>query len=319
MNLPLDRYLSMLTDRTRLDAYARAIARVVKPGDTVIDLGSGLGTFAVLAAKRGAQRVFAVEKQSIGHFVTDLARGNGTSDRIEFFKGTSSEFHPTERARVCIFDDFSVIDVSGATSQTLSDARDRLLLPNGVFLPHSIEVCLAAAEAPLHPSRSLPTPLATGAEPLDFSALNPVYRSLTWAARIPANQIVSTARVVATLPCASFDTTPLDGAVTVIARKRAVIHGIACWIRLQLCRGISLDTGPAHSDSVYPHIFFPIEPLRVAKGGRVRIRLRRIERMARDGQHVFFDWSAHTRFGEARSSNFGSLTLESVNKARAAR
>ena len=51
----LDQFALMFTDRIRMDAYAAAIQKSVKPGDTVVDLGSGLGIFALLACKAGAR------------------------------------------------------------------------------------------------------------------------------------------------------------------------------------------------------------------------------------------------------------------------
>ena len=52
---------ALLTDAVRVDAFADAIARVVRPGDVVIDAGTGSGVLAVLAARAGAKQVIAVD------------------------------------------------------------------------------------------------------------------------------------------------------------------------------------------------------------------------------------------------------------------
>ena len=60
----LRNYGEMIDDAVRMDAYVAALRRVVKPGDVVLDIGTGTGIFAVLAARLGARRVFAVEPEA---------------------------------------------------------------------------------------------------------------------------------------------------------------------------------------------------------------------------------------------------------------
>ena len=43
----------------RLQQYAAALNRVIKPGDTVLDLGAGLGVLGILSCRAGARRVHA--------------------------------------------------------------------------------------------------------------------------------------------------------------------------------------------------------------------------------------------------------------------
>ncbi len=54
-------YLDLLADPERIEAFDRAIGEAVRPHDVVVDLGCGIGTFAVFAARAGARRVFRVE------------------------------------------------------------------------------------------------------------------------------------------------------------------------------------------------------------------------------------------------------------------
>lgn len=60
-----------LADLERTSAFESAIRAVVKPGDVVLDLGTGSGIMAIFAARAGARRVYAVE---IGPHLNRISR-----------------------------------------------------------------------------------------------------------------------------------------------------------------------------------------------------------------------------------------------------
>src|SRR3954469_11620903 len=84
-------YGHMVADHSRVDAYARALEASVRPGCTVLDLGTGTGIFALVAARLGARRVYAVEPSDAIATAARLARANGVAERIEFIQGFSTE------------------------------------------------------------------------------------------------------------------------------------------------------------------------------------------------------------------------------------
>ena len=93
---------NMLRDRARNDAFLRAIREVVRPGDTVVDVGTGTGILAMAAAASGAERVFAIERSTIIDTARSLVDANGLANKIEFFQGDAADFDAKVQADVII-------------------------------------------------------------------------------------------------------------------------------------------------------------------------------------------------------------------------
>ena len=84
-------YGQMITDTGRLEAYACALEQLIRPSSVVLDLGCGLGVFAILACRLGAARVFAIEPDNVIVLAKEIAAANGVEDRIEFFPQYSTK------------------------------------------------------------------------------------------------------------------------------------------------------------------------------------------------------------------------------------
>ena len=81
----------MLLDEVRVSAYAQAIRATVKPGDVVVDVGTGSGVLAVLAAKAGARKVYAIERGGIADLASRVFHDNGVADRIVLLRGDARD------------------------------------------------------------------------------------------------------------------------------------------------------------------------------------------------------------------------------------
>src|SRR5215475_9662719 len=100
----LDEFGEMVGDALRFPAYREAILQAVRPGDSVVDIGSGPGVFALLACKAGARKVYAIDTESVVEFGKQFSVANDFSDRIVFLRGDSRRILLPERANVIISD-----------------------------------------------------------------------------------------------------------------------------------------------------------------------------------------------------------------------
>ena len=140
---------SLLGQRSRLNKFKQAIQEVVKEGDYVVDLGTGSGVLAILAAKAGAARVTAVEVNPEAlSYAEEAAKMNGVEQVIEFVEGNFSEFVPAEKADVVICEMLSSMMLVEQQIPASLYATEKVLKPGGVILPQSVTIYVVPVECP---------------------------------------------------------------------------------------------------------------------------------------------------------------------------
>src|SRR5260221_7971762 len=76
----------MIQDRVRTDAYAEALRRSVGASSVVLDMGTGVGIWALLACQFGARKVYAVDPNDAIQIAREIAAANGYASKIEFIQ-----------------------------------------------------------------------------------------------------------------------------------------------------------------------------------------------------------------------------------------
>lgn len=92
-----------LIDEERSRAFQEAIKNTVKPGDVVVDMGTGSGILAMFAAKAGASKVYAVENDR--HNILTLNntfKVNKLDKIIEIIEGDVTKVKLPEKVDVII-------------------------------------------------------------------------------------------------------------------------------------------------------------------------------------------------------------------------
>lgn len=69
----IDLVCQCLIDEEKTTSFENTLIKYIKPTDTVLDIGTGSGILALLAARAGANKVYAVE---FDDYVADVAREN---------------------------------------------------------------------------------------------------------------------------------------------------------------------------------------------------------------------------------------------------
>jgi protein arginine N-methyltransferase 1 len=268
----LDQYGMMIGDKVRFPPYAEAVRRSVRPGDTVADLGSGPGVFALLACRAGARRVFAIDLDGIVDFGRQLAAANGFSDRIEFLRGDSRQIHLPEKVNVIVSDLRGSLPFFTRAIESLNDARRRFLAEGGILIPGTDILCAALIEDPGY-YESLTEPWS-GVSGLDLSGSLPIVLNGIYRKQLKPEQILSKPKGWYTLDYRAGASSRGSGSVSLEAARRGTAHGIGLWFETQLVEGIGFSTIPGSEETVYGHGFLPLlEPVALEAGEEVRVEL----------------------------------------------
>ncbi len=133
-------HIRMLNDRRRTAAFQQAIRDTVRPGDVVVDIGTGTGILAATAALAGAGRVYAIEATPVARLAREVFRSNGLEDRITVLEGRSTQVTVPEKADVVVSEIIGDDPLNEGVLPVMADAVVRLLKPGGRLIPHALRV-----------------------------------------------------------------------------------------------------------------------------------------------------------------------------------
>jgi protein arginine N-methyltransferase 1 len=263
-------YASMLEDRVRRDAYARALQAVLRPGAIVADIGTGTGFFAVLACRLGARRVYAIEPGDVIQVAREVARANGCADRIVFEQKLSTQLTLPEPVDVVISDLRGVLPWFEMHLPSIVDARERLLARSGALIPQQDRLWVSVVEAQ-DSCRSVIEPVLDG---VDMAAASAVLANQWFKDHLAPRQLVTTPVNVATLDYQHLTGTDLDAQAQLTATRAGEAHAIAAWFDAILAPGIGFSNAPGER-RVYGQAVFPWpQAVALEPGDRIEIGLR---------------------------------------------
>ena len=297
-------YAWMLNDPARINAFRRAITAIVKPGDVVVEIGAGLGTFSFLACQAGASRVYAIE-DNVFDALCEIVDKQTFCDRIKPIRGNSHNIKLPEKANVIIFEDFNSAFLGVGMNKFFDDSSRRFLLSGGKWLPSEAVICGALYEAPakwekLSAWRNENDHLGG----LDFSPLAGWMLNSKFRDEYSPDGFISSPRDLRRYRLGGeAETYDLSWRGEDVSERRANVHGICVWFRLEFGDGIILDNAPGTDETVYQQVFFPLSaPVPVADGERVEWSLYCTP--GGDGNEISWNWRVESQGGLAEGTTF---------------
>jgi hypothetical protein len=259
----------LLLDSIRMNAYASAITKGIRPDDVVIDIGSGTGVLAVMAAKSGARLVYAVERdESLIPTIAATCRANGVADRVRIVKA-----------------DFRELNASAFDEEPTAIVSELF----GYFAPHEgvHEVCARAVQMFSKQLRFVPASYRLGAAPVsdvnfydsalsdicgvDMRAFGRDRTSATFERRVPEGDLC--AADAWSDPIYLIDPRPTECSWLFHFPAETLVRGIVVFFSTFL-DDVCLSTSPRAPETSWSQIVVPsTEATLVTSGGSLRATL----------------------------------------------
>jgi len=247
----------LLGQKTRLAKFDKAIRQIVKPNDYVVDIGTGSGVLAIMAAKAGARKITGIDiNQESIEYAKQAAALNGVEDRIEFVEKHVLDFIPDERADVVICEMLSSILLIEQQVQASYHAVENILKPDGLIIPQNATVFIVPVESPVMVDRF-------SFEQLQFPSV--VQTVMSDSAKDLADLMV----------LHEFDLTnsasdySIDKTLQFSIINNGVIHGLVGLFESELYKDIKLNM-----EDGWKQLFLPLqEPFRVTTGDKFSVRV----------------------------------------------
>jgi protein arginine N-methyltransferase 1 len=262
----------MITDAVRVDRFREAIESCVSPGDVVLDLGSGTGILAILAARAGARIVYAVEAAEIVEIARKVCRENGVEDRVVFLDDFSQRVKLAEPADVLVTETIGNFGLDEGILGWVRDARRRFLKPDAIIVPCAIEMFVVPVEMPQAYARYIDWEYVQC--DIDFSSMRPFAVNNLYSERIGPEHYLAKPHSLGEIALDDVTSTAFSAEFDLEVTKSGELHGLGGWFSSRLCNGVVISNDPHETPGSWAHAFMPLEaPVSVGSGDRLKVHV----------------------------------------------
>jgi protein-L-isoaspartate O-methyltransferase len=267
-------YFPMVRDCIRHSAMEAALRRAILPGCRVLEVGTGTGLFAMMAARAGAAEVITCESNpAVAAAATEIIARNGFADRIRVIAKSSADLEIgvdfAEPADVLIWDTLGNNMIGAGALPVMEHARRRLMRPGAPAIPARGTVRIALAEdreAQLRQMR-----IVGG---FDLSPFNQLAAS-NYTISIGDERLAlrSEAADLFRFDFQSGGPFPEARASASLSSSGGFVNGIAQWLRLELDNEVCYENLPSKGAfSAFAVVFHPLRrPIEMDPGTKLLI------------------------------------------------
>ena len=303
----IEYHRTLIADRVRNEAFGRALAAVIRRGETTVaDIGAGTGLLSLMAARLGAREVYLYEAAEVAGVAGKALKANRVKN-AHLLPCHSTEMVDPPKVDVVVSETLGNYPFEEHIIETLNDARARFLEPGGVIIPRSIEQFVAPVVSErIHSELSAWDETGFDLTAAKTMSLNNIYvRTLAPKELLEGG---ASAKVWDTVDFAKENRSTRKGEASWKLASPVTVYGFATWWRAELAPGIVLSTAPGQARTHWEQLYFPLlSPLAAEAGETVAVSLR--SRTSQEGgTHIA--WTATRLDGEGRSQERQALDLD---------
>jgi protein arginine N-methyltransferase 1 len=288
----LGAHITMLSDDERMNAYFTALQKAIIPGESVVvDIGTGTGVLAMMAARLGAKKVHAIEMGKIANIAEKLIRENALNNVITIHRGLSNDTVLPEKADIIVSETMGFTGFEESIVEIFADATRRLAKPNAILIPHSVTLYLAPTGDQTIEHTFLEfwdTPIQS----IDFSWLKKIAANNMYSRQFFTDEdLVSQPQEAFTLSLGTHQETKSVSKLSYSIEKTGVLSGIVGWFSVDMGYGCTLNTKPMEKNDQghWQQFFIPFEKnIEASKGNTLSFELE----MEVISGLVVFSWKA---------------------------
>lgn len=270
-------HLPMINDFERNDAYEAALKRAVTPDSLVLEIGTGSGIVAMMAARAGARKVVTCEVNPIlARIARETVANNGYADRIDVVPKLSTRLSVgeggdlPEKADVFVSELINIGMLAPRMLSVLQHARTHLVKPGGAIIPRASTVYAMLVETP-ELARINPVKTIGGFDMSTFDVFrSPGYQQIDLGAETHTP-------LSAAFTALDFDFTrnmPEEGTreIAVEITAEGTCHGVAFWFDLHMDEEVTYSSESRARTNHWKQAMTYLEtPIRVRPGDRLTI------------------------------------------------
>lgn len=272
----------MLGDRTRIEAYDKALAHAVRPGAVVADVGAGTLALSALALRHGAGHVYAIEADpQTAAVAAAIAEASGWDDRVTVVHGDARTVRLPREVDVVVAELMGNLGPEEDMARLLRIVARRSLAPGGVVVPRRLVTSLVPVQ--LHDEGW--GVWRDGFLDMRLDVVQQYVRQeaqLHFFTRAPA---LLGDPVVLADSAARDRGARLARSVTLPLTRTGHLHAVVGYFEAELASGVKLSNFPSYPGCNWAVWVWPLPHAAVRAGDAVRVRVH-----VPPGERVVDDW-----------------------------
>ena len=262
-------HFRLIRDRVRNAAYDAALRRAIRPGTRVLDIGSGTGLLAMMAARAGAAQVFSCEiNPAIADAAREIVAANGFSDRVQIVAKHSNKLQADTdlngRVDIIVSEIVSNDMLGQEVLAAMEYAVGNLLKPGGQVIPAKGTVKMALAFDPYCSEARMET-----AEGFDLTAFNRLAKPSYSVSSVDKHlRLMSEAADLFEFDFRAAAPNPSGRTRRTLIAQGGPVNCIAQWIHLQMDEAGQHEVRPGEQvNSSWAIVVYPLPKQARLSGG----------------------------------------------------